>query len=157
MNRFPIEVLVNIFGYLDDNSLLNSEKVCTKWKSAIEDEFFYAKKCLEILKRQKNLQSTFDKHKFMSVIRNDQKEAKMFYYKLRNLTSQWKIGKPRIYQKFCKNRDVSEEWSRHHNYTGVYDMVWIPEKSYLICSCYDTIQVGTFLNKTYNLSMSKGM
>jgi len=154
MDTFPIEVLANIFAFLDDQSILNSEKVCPKWRSAIKEEYFYAKKCLDLLKRHNTLKSTFAKNRFASVIKHDTSAAKKFYFKLKGLPSQWDLKKngslptPRIFRHFCKTGEVSEDWVRKHNYTGVYDMVWIPDKSYLIVSCYDTIQVWDMVANT---------
>lgn len=142
MEKFPIEVLVHIFAYLDDESLQICEQVSSKWLEAIEKENLYAKKCQWLYKR--NLKSTFAHHKFHSVIKRNPQASKEFYYKLKNLPGKWNVNEhqePKVYSFYCKTGDVSEEWISKHNYTGVYDMVWLPDKSYLISSCYDTIQV----------------
>ncbi len=150
METLPPEVLVHIFAFLDDTSLLSCEEVCFKWKSAIENENLYAKKCEAILNRhQHQLKSTFDHLQFRSVVKKSAGQSKQFYYKLKKLPSRWKNElnlQPSVYSYFCKTGEVSDEWIRKHNYTGVYDMVWLPDKSYLICSCYDTIQVWNMVD-----------
>ena len=150
MDWLPSEVLVVIFNNLDDRSLLDCEKVCVKWKNAIIHEKCYAKKCERIVKNDVNLASTFAHHKFHSEIKDDHEAAKAFYLKLRNLSSRWsdQNGPPSVYSYYCKTGEVPDEWVERHNYTGVYDMVWLPEKSFLICSCYDTIQVWNMVDYT---------
>ena len=151
MDQLPIEVLVHIFQFLDDESLKISEKVCFKWRKAIAEEKLYAKKCQKILQNNpKVYQSTFAHHKFSKEIKSNAENSQEFYYKLKNLKNRWQVenGQPRVYSFYCKSGEVSEEWIRKHNYTGVYDMVWLPDKSYLICSCYDTIQVWSMVDYT---------
>ena len=155
MDTLPIEVLGMIFAYVDDKTILNCELVCRKWKEALEREQIFAKKCERILKFRKTLLSTYDHQSFHTVIQNDRKAVKKFYFKIKNLRSQWQNQDPdqpdpgpMVINFQCKTGEVSEEWIRKHNYTGIYDMVWLPDKSYLICSCYDTIQVWNMVNYT---------
>ena len=76
--------------------------------------------------------------------------SKNFYFKLIKLyRDPWNISesqKPSISTYQIYDGEVPEEWIQRHNYTGLYDMVWLPELSYLICSCYDTIQVWDMVN-----------
>lgn len=147
MDTLPSEVLATIFKYLDDKSLLVCENVCTTWLSAIILEKIYAKRCDKLRSADPTLISTFAHHKFDSLVRGQPEAAKDFYFKLKGLAARWH-GKqdPTVYSYFCQSGDVSQEWMSRHNYTGVYDCVWLPDKSYLICSVYDTIQVWDMIN-----------
>ena len=142
MDALPIEVLDYIFNFFEDDSLQACEKVCKKWARVITCTCFYARKCERLLKLDHSLTSTFNCQKFDTEIRSNPEACKKFYYGLKQLPARWVADAvPQISSFYCKSGEVSESWIRNHNYTGVYDMVWLPEQSYLICSVYDTIQI----------------
>ena len=148
MDKLPSEILAMIFDLVPDQSLLICERVCQRWKSTILHEKLYSKKCERILVQKPELIPTFAHHKFQ-LIKSDPNASKTFYYKLQRL-SPWNLKDesklPNILTYICKAGEVPEDWIQRHNYSGVYDMVWLPELNYLICSCYDTIQVWDMIN-----------
>ena len=149
IDQLPSEVLVMVLNMVPDDQILQCEYVCTRWRNVMIDEKLYTKKCETLKKSHPGLIPTFAHHKFNSDIKGDHAASKLFYFQLKKLKP-WNVSKtsdhPKISNFECKTGEVPEEWIRSHNYTGLYDMVWLPDKSYLICSCYDTIQVWDMIN-----------
>ena len=147
MESLPDEILLHVFRQLDDKSLIECELVCSKWRSVINEGRIFSKKCSRLRHNNPELVPTFAFRKFDTLIKNNHKAAKEFYFKLKYLKSRWtKNHEPKIYNYYCVTGEVSSEWLEKHNYTGVYDMVWLPEKSLLILSVYDSIQVWNMAN-----------
>ena len=149
MDKLPSEMLAMILGLVPDKSLLECERVCHRWRDTIINEKLYAKKCERILYLKPELIPTFAHHRFEQNIKCDANATKTFYHKLQRLCP-WNLDEnskhPNILTYNCKNGEVPADWIERHNYSGVYDMVWLPESNYLICSCYDTIQVWDMVN-----------
>ena len=124
---FPNEILLKIFWFLDsdDSALLAAEATCIRWKSDIESSRMYVKKCRRILALDPGLGPTFLQHKFEDFIALDFSKTKRFYFKLRHLNRRWDC-KPRVTVIDClqaevngKKMEVSDDWFRRHNYTGM--------------------------------------
>lgn len=158
---FPPEIQTVILGYLEDSDpdLLRCELVCREWRQILtQRSLIYQRKCRRFLTSAPgHYDSTFQRHGFTRN-RFSSSWCKRFYYKVKNLPRNWSLcpseghpeetSRPRITTHKSleavvdgRRLQVSEEWGRLHNYQGVYDTVWDPERSLMTCSVYDSIQV----------------
>jgi len=126
INDFPPEILVRIFSFVssDDCALLNTELTCSRWKTELEKDRIYVRKCRKVLSNNPQLLPTFEQHQFEQKIQSDFSSSKKFYFKLQNLNSRWRY-KPKLTVIDClkaevneKKMKISDDWLASHNYTG---------------------------------------
>ena len=110
------------------------------------------------------LSPTYKQHQFLNSIVPKGK-CKLFYLKLLNLSKRWKLKgeegaalSPQVRsidlthsanldnnsidtKELVRESIASARWRKTHNYTGIYDMVYLKEKSQLVASVNDCIQV----------------
>ena len=149
------------------NDLLNCELVCKRWKE-IMNHSLWKELCrtlqrhhLKLSRRYSDLTPTFIQHQI-----EYGENFKIFYLKLLQLNLKWDIAKASDSKKIyspkvttidtslvedikanedgsssAKKLKISEQWRKQHNYSGIYDMVYVKEKCLLIASVDNTIQV----------------
>ena len=148
---FPPELLQKVLSFVrdDDIALGQCQKVCKLWQQTILGSVFYREKCEIMLDRNPSLRPTFKLHNFEEN-KLDPRFCRTFYKKLSLLKDRWRgsgLADVRVID--CLNSttpdgkrvEISEEWRKRHNYTGVYDMVWDEKNSLLSASVFNTIQV----------------
>ena len=108
----------------DDCALLNCEQISSRWKSVLEKDRIYARKCRFVLSDNPQLLPTFEQHQFLQTIQHDFSSTKKFYFKLRKLETRWRF-KPKVTVIDClkaevngKKMKISDDWLAQHNYTG---------------------------------------
>ncbi len=160
ISSLPAEVLERVLSFVasDDLSLLRAEAACAAWRCAIRAAPIYRRKCLAFRRSNPDCATAFLRHRFLE--RSESAEwCKGFYFGLRRLKRRgWarksaaaggsssfpavKVVDTLAAEVNGVKVDLSDSsWSRRHNYTGVYDMVYDQEAGRLFCSVYDTIQV----------------
>ena len=143
---FPSEVLVMIFTHLDAESLEHSKHVCKKWKNLVETSVHLWK---SLIRRFCYQNKSMEKMLKLSVYRDiisDATKLEILYRKLLKVEQNVISSNYRVRTINCLEVEVGgakverdSEWSRNHNYKGVYDMVL--DNNILVASVYDTIQI----------------
>ena len=157
----PTEILVQILAQLDLETLMSAKQVCKTWHDLVNKSVQLWKSLVRELCRQNpHLQQCLHMQIYQDIV-NDSERLQQFYKKLRRVDSNLNTNNYRVRTIDClsaeadgKRVEVNSEWSRDHNYKGVYDMVLC--KNVLVASVYDTIQIWDMARyKICNILQSK--
>ena len=148
------------------SDLLNCELVCRKWREIMKYSL-WKRLCKNLVKRHVNISNGYSELSPTCLQHQNEFEEnhKMFFFKLVNLEKRWDIIDSNDKQELCspkvtildstiqsddssdddsssaKKLKLSNKWRKHHNYSGIYDMVYIKDKSLLVASVDGMIQV----------------
>jgi len=157
----PTEILVLILTKLDLQTLMSSKLVCRKWQDLISKSVqLWRCRVIELCQQSQNLRPCLEMQIYKD-IRNDCDRLQVLYKKLRKVRSNVTSNNYRVRTIDCllaevdeKKVEVNSDWTRDHNYKGVYDMVL--SKNVLVASVYDTIQIWDMARyKICNILQSK--
>ena len=142
----PSEILIMVFSNLTLEELDTARKTCLRWKSLISNSV-HLWKCM--IKKHCDSKQSLKKIPEFSIyndIVNNSEKLEIFYRKLLKIENNVLSNNYRVRTIDCLEAEINgmkvekhSEWSRNHNYKGVYDMVL--DKNILVASVYDTIQV----------------
>eukprot|EP00088_Acartia_fossae_P019196 TRINITY_DN2116_c0_g1_i2.p1 TRINITY_DN2116_c0_g1~~TRINITY_DN2116_c0_g1_i2.p1 ORF type:complete len:501 (+),score=63.18 TRINITY_DN2116_c0_g1_i2:33-1535(+) len=146
IQELPVEVIQKIFTYLDIQSLENVGQVSQEFKEIIDSSIQIWR---HLIKSYCHSQSLLKRNlNYTSYVQSKTcaKSLRKFYQDLVNVQKNFETGKCKktiidCQEASLKGRKVEKnpEWSRNHNFKGVYDMTL--NEGRICASVYDTIQV----------------
>ena len=148
------------------NDLLKCELVCKKWMDVMKYSL-WKQLCQNLLKYHLTLSKGYSELNptFAQHYSEYEDNHKVFYLKLLKLNARWDISSTNKCPEFCfpkvttidttilppetdedngstaKKSKISDQWRQIHDYSGIYDMVYVKEKSWLVASINGMIQV----------------
>lgn len=157
----PTEILMVILAELDYETLMSAKLVCKKWHDLVTRSVQLWKRLIrEFCLQNQNMKQCLDMQIYKDIV-SDSERLQHLYRKLRRVERNVQSNNYRVRTIDCllaeadgKKVEINSDWSRDHNYKGVYDMVL--SKNVLVASVYDTIQIWDMARyKICNILQSK--